>query len=141
MSSTLFFHVRSEKFTILPNEDDEILNEGIYGKSLCLYLRKNLSERGWSTDFLGCEDWGWALEIVAAPLRFNLCVYGIEMKTGGLDLCVTIEAMRDRKWSWRRFRFVDTTEVVDRMTTELNAIFSEDPDVQLLGTTQDFPLK
>ncbi|MCE9604892.1 MAG: hypothetical protein K8U03_08325 [Planctomycetia bacterium] len=140
MSTSPFFHIRSDKFTILPGEDEDIVNEGMYGKSLCLYLQRKLSERGWTIDFLGSEDWGWAVGIRVESLRFLLCVYGVEMEAGGLDLCVTVQALPDRKWSWKRLRFIDTTEVVGRMNSELKAIFIEDNDVQFLGSTQEFPL-
>ena len=35
-----FIHIRSDKFPALPGEDDEIVNDGMYGKALVLTLVK-----------------------------------------------------------------------------------------------------
>jgi len=44
-----------------------------------------------------------------------------------------------RKWSWRKFRVVDTTPWVNKLRDDLLAIFDADADVQIVGMTDEFP--
>jgi hypothetical protein len=46
-----FIHIRSAKFPILPGEKAELVNEGMYGKALALYLQQHLSDRGYDAPF------------------------------------------------------------------------------------------
>ncbi len=41
----------------MPGEDDELVNEGMYGKACSQYLQANLACRGYSVPFVVCEDW------------------------------------------------------------------------------------
>jgi hypothetical protein len=38
--------IETNKFPILEGEDDEIVNENMYGKALCKYLENNLPKTG-----------------------------------------------------------------------------------------------
>jgi hypothetical protein len=44
-----------------------------------------------------------------------------------------------KKWSWREFRFVDSTPYVTKLHGDLFSIFRADPDVQVLTTERDSP--
>lgn len=50
-----FLHIRSQKVPILPSEEDELVNDGMYGKSLALYLQSRLQDRGYMAPFICCE--------------------------------------------------------------------------------------
>ena len=67
-------HIRSAKFPILPGEREELVNEGMYGKALAQYLQGKLRERGYAAPFICCEDWGWWVELKAAPVAFGVCI-------------------------------------------------------------------
>ena len=54
-----FIHIKFAKFPVLPGEEQELYNEGTYGKALAQYLESRLKERSYDVPFIGCEDWGW----------------------------------------------------------------------------------
>src|SRR5690606_37710280 len=70
-----FIHIRSDKFPVLPGEEDEVVNEGMYGKALALYLQSKLTERGYKAGFVVAEDWGWWVDIDGPPFTFGVCIY------------------------------------------------------------------
>jgi hypothetical protein len=51
--------IRSSKFPILPSEKEELVNEGMYGKALAVFLQAQRTDRGYDAPFVCCEDWGW----------------------------------------------------------------------------------
>lgn len=134
-----FIRVQSPKFVVLPGEDDELINLGMYGKALAEYLVPAIRERGYEVPFVGCEDWGWWIELAGHPFVFGVCIYGVKLSDGRLDLYVTDGAIAASQWSWRRFRFISTAAVVEKLHCDLIAIFRADPDVQLLGTDLEGP--
>ena len=134
-----FIHIRSPKFPVLPGEKEELVNEGMYGKALAQYLQSKLKERGYAAPFICCEDWGWWVELKNAPFVFGVCIYCGPEREGPLDFYCTDGATGPRKWSWRRFRFVDTTPYVNKLHNDLVSIFQADPEVQVLSTTLDSP--
>lgn len=133
-----FIHIRSSKFVVLPGEAEELVNEGMYGKSLALYLKAELPKIGYSVPFICCEDWGWWVEIAGQPFAFGLCIYGqLNEKTKELELSTTVSPEEGRRWSWSRFRFVDTTAAVQKLHADVVSIFEKDPDVRILGINED----
>jgi hypothetical protein len=54
--------------------------------------------------------------------------------------CCPDGAVAKRIWDWRRFRFIDTAPWAEALHGELLAIFRDDPEVELLGSSPDFPL-
>jgi len=134
-----FIHIRSAKFPILPGESDELVNEGMYGKALAQYLKRKLSERGYTAPFITCEDWGWWVELKDAPFTFGVCIYCGPVTKGPLDLFCADGATSQRKWSWKKFRFVDTTSWAEKLHGDLVAIFQSDPEVEVVHTSLDSP--
>jgi hypothetical protein len=134
-----FLRVRSAKFTIMPGEDDDLVNEGMYGKSLAIYLQQELTKQGYEVPFYCCEDWGWWVELKGYPYTFGVCIYGQKLESGELDLYVTDGAVSNRVWSWRKFRFLDISETVAKLHHDLVIIFRNDPEVRLLATDLDSP--
>lgn len=141
MSKNPFIRVRAAKFAIMEGEDGELVNEGMYGKAFSLYLQSQLASRNYPIPFVVCEDWGWWVEIGGQPYTFGLCVYGQQIdETKELDLCVTVQPSTGRMWSWRRFRFVDTTPEVQRLYDDLRDLLRSDSEVTVLGESDGFPL-
>lgn len=134
-----FIRVRSPKFAVLPGEDEELINEGTYGKALAEYLADELRHRGYDVPFVCCEDWGWWIELKGFSFSFGVCVYGSEIGSGQLDLYVTDGAVGERAWSWKKFWFVDTRDAASKLRQDLIAIFESDPEVDVLGTDLDAP--
>jgi hypothetical protein len=134
-----FIHIRSPKFSILPGEKEELVNEGMYGKALAQYLQGKLKDRSYNVPFIGCEDWGWWVELKNAPFTFRVCIYCGPEVVGPLDLFCAGGATGDRKWSWRKFRFIDTAPWISKLHEDLVSIFQADPDVEVISTVLDSP--
>jgi hypothetical protein len=133
-----FIHIRSSKFPILPGEKEELVNDGMYGKALAEYLQAKLKDRGYLVPFVCCEDWGWWVELQTAPFAFGVCIYS-KPEVGPVELVCTDGATGPRKWSWKRFGFVDTTPWVTRLHDDLLAVFRADQDVEIVGVSDEFP--
>ena len=131
---------KSAKFPILPGEAEELVNEGTYGKALAQYLETKLKEREYEVPFICCEDWGWWVEVRGQPFTLGLCVYGGPDLAETHELCVRISTEPGRRWSWSRFRFIDTTSRVEQLLMDLKETFSKDGEVQILGYPEDYPL-
>jgi hypothetical protein len=108
-----FIHIRSAKFPVLPEEDEVLDSDGIYGKALAEYLESKLKDRGYDVPFVCCEDWGWWVEIRGQPFGLGLRVYGGPEHEGTQTLCFTISRGPGRHWSWTRFRFIETTDRIE----------------------------
>src|SRR5215471_9283378 len=135
-----FVHITSPKFPILPGEKDELVNQGTYGKALAEYLRGKLSDRGYVSPFVCCEDWGWWVELSGAPFVSGVCVYSKAENDQLVDFVCACDPDEGRKWSWRRLRFVDTTSWVVKLRGDLLEIFRGDKDVQLVGVGEEFTI-
>jgi hypothetical protein len=140
MPALPFIHIRSEKFPILPGEKEEIVNEGTYGKALAEYLEERLKRLGYEVPFTCVEDWGWWVEIKGQPFALGCCVYGASDATDSTDLCVKVSRDPERKWSFFKFRMIDTAPRVEGLFSDLKTIFAEDHDVEILGYPSEFPL-
>lgn len=92
-----FIHIRSSKFPVLPGEKEELVNDGMYGKSLALYLQSNLQERGYDAPFVCCEDWGWWVELTTAAFTFGACVYPGAEENDPRDFACTDGVIGPRK--------------------------------------------
>ncbi len=134
-----FIHIRSSKFPILSGEKEELVNEGMYGKALAEYLQTKLRERGYDAPFVCCEDWGWWIELKTAPFAFGVCIYSGPEEDGPVDFACTSGATATRKWSWKRFRFVETSPWVDKLHEDLLTVFRADKEVEVVEVTEQFP--
>ncbi len=125
----------------MPGEDDELVNEGTYGKAFALYLQKALAQNGYQTPAVVCEDWGWWVTIAGLEFSCGLGVYGARINdSDDLDLCVTVLTPKGKKWSWGKFKTIDTTADVDRLHTTVRTICETDEDITVVGETHEFPL-
>ena len=134
-----FIHIRSSKFPILPGEKEELVNDGMYGKSLAQYLQFTLQERGYDAPFVCCEDWGWWVELKTAPFTFGACVYSGAEEDDPRNFACTDGVIGPKKWSWEKLRFVDTSPWVDKLLDDMVAIFHADEDVEIVGVSEEFP--
>jgi len=94
-----FIHIRSVKFPILPGEAEELVNEGMYGKALAVFLLERLRERGYRVPFFCCEDWGWWVHLKDAPFCFGVCIYCAGETGGLLHLSCLAGPPEEKKWS------------------------------------------
>lgn len=141
MADSPFLHVRSSKLRVMPGEEDELVNEGTYGKACAYYLQSNLVRMGYTVSQAVCEDWGWWVGVKGSADTLGIGVYGMRIDdTDDLDLCVTVLVPRGRRWSWRRLRWIDTTAEVDRLHQAMRSVFEADQDITVIGEFSDLPL-
>jgi hypothetical protein len=125
----------------MPGEDDELVNEGMYGKAFAMYLQKTLAERGYQTPNVVCEDWGWWVTIAGLHFPCGIGIYGARMDTSDdLDLCVTVLISKRKRWSWGKLRFVDNTLEIEKLHQTIREICDADQDINVVSETPDFPL-
>ena len=134
-----FLHIRSSKFPVLPGEQDELVNDGMYGKALALYLQQQLRQRSYDAPFVCCEDWGWWVEVRMAPFEYGVCIYCCNPDSQPLEFVCTDAPVGNRKWIWREFRFVETEPYRKKLISDLIAVFEADPEIDLVGVTDEMP--
>jgi hypothetical protein len=134
-----FIHIRSTKFPILPGEEEELVNKGMYGKALAVYLQAKLAERGYDSSFVVCEDWGWWVDLKGFPFAFGVCVYSHPDENGPVEFVCTDGAPGPRKWSWKKFGYIETGPFAKKLIADLVAILETDSDVEIIGISDEFP--
>lgn len=132
-----FIHIRSKKFPILPGEEEELVNEGMYGKALSNYLQEKLQSKGYDVPFVCCEDWGWWVRLEGFPHSFGVCIYS---NADVDEFAVSLPPGKRRFWSWARFQFVDASPDFDALWEQLLDIFQNDAEIAVVGLTDEFPL-
>ena len=134
-----FIHLRSNKFAILPGENDEIVNEGMYGKALAENLKRELTERGYNVPFVCPEDWGWWVELNLDSMRSGVLIHAVPDTSDPIEYLCTDGFKKDRQWSWSKLRLIDTRTLADTLVNDLQAIFERDSEVEILGVLDEVP--
>jgi hypothetical protein len=116
---------RSSGFPAQPGED-ELVNPGIFGKSLASHLREQLAARGFVTGEPYAEDWGWAVPIENTEIPLWVGCGNYEEYADGF-LCF-IEP--SKPFVRKLLRKIDTTAMVERIATALDSILCAHPDVR-----------
>lgn len=124
---------------MLPGEESELVNPGMYGKALAIFLQERLSEFGYSVPSYNAEDWGWWVEIGDHPYKLGLCIY-CGKGSKGMEHAVCIGKTSERAWNWRKFKSEDCTGDLIKLFTMLVVTFTDDPEVEYLGVTEDCPV-
>jgi hypothetical protein len=135
-----FIHIRSAKFPILEGEEQELVNPGMYGKALAIYLQDRLRSIGYVVPFYNCEDWGWWVEIEGAPFSFGACIYCGPGSDGSLEYACKVGLSWGKVWSWKKFKRIDASPWSDKLHDDLLAVFNSDPDIEVLGVGEVCPV-
>lgn len=133
------FHIRSSKFPILPNEADELVNPGTYGKCFAEYLQHQLREKGYDCPFVCCEDWGWWVEVRLQDLKLGITCYREHDENRESGFVCGLSREPGKVWNWRRLRFLDATESLQSLRSDLRRILRDDPEITWIGAIDDFP--
>jgi hypothetical protein len=132
--------IETKKFPILEGEDDEIVNERMYGKALCKYLEHNLPKAGIKVPFFCAEDWGWWLEVVDKDFKMGLCIYSDpDTKHDPERYAILPSILNEKKWSWSKFRNIDMSENVLKVMDDVEKLFKEDTEITAVTRHDDFP--
>lgn len=136
----IYLAIETGKFPPLPGEDEEIVNPGMYGKALCLYLEQELPHRGINVPFFCNEDWGWWLELDHGGFKMALCIYSWpEGESVPTKYLITPSIQHGKKWSWSKFKRIDLSRGVLDVIDCLELLFREDPGVSTVTRYDDFP--
>ncbi|MEA5474627.1 hypothetical protein VB716_10390 [Synechococcus sp. CCY9201] len=129
MDAQPFLHVRSAGLRILPGEDQELVNEGTYGKACALYLQAQLTAQGYAVPFFTCEDWGWWVEIQGLGRVCGIGIYGRALDdSDDLDLCVTVHLPSTSRWPWFGTQAQDSSPEIARLQELVRMIIEDDPE-------------
>lgn len=127
------FHIRSAKFPVLQEDHDECCNPGTYGKSLVDYLQTRLEAQGYEIPFSVAEDFGWWIEIKTQLLApTHIALRRSHEDSGVADFAVVVDDS-PRKWSWKRFRFVDLSAFQEKLASDVHEILTSDTDIEFIA--------
>lgn len=119
-----FVEFRSKKFP--PYEDEEeLINPGLWGKRLAEYLVQRLSEKGIETEQIVAEDWGWYVPVKNDGFRLAICC-GHQNGDDDEFLCFTDPKTPVVK---KLFKKIDATEQLTRLTDAMRTILTSDPEI------------
>jgi hypothetical protein len=121
---------RSDKFPSFENDIEGVnWSAGVYGKRLADYLVKNFPLHGIRVARHLPEDWGWYIEIEHKG-GFALSVgCGSYQEYENGFLCF-VEPSKPTVWRW--FKKIDVTDDVEKVTTALHKILTNEPGVSSL---------
>lgn len=134
-----FLHIRSNRFPILDGEEDEVVNPGTFGKSFALYLQGELIRIGYCCPFIVCEDWGWWVSVKLSEVTVGLACYREHDLNEQCGFACSLSPESNRAWSWKRFWFVDISDQMKKLASDLRSIFEGDPEVEFLSLADEFP--
>lgn len=125
---------------MLEGEDEEIVNEGMYGKALCLYLQEQLPKSGIEAPDFICEDWGWWIDVKFNNYKMGLCIYS-HPDEGALPKRYAIMPSEHdaKKWSWSKFRKVDVSQDTLKIMDAVEKIFRNDGEIESVSRHDDYP--
>ena len=134
------FHIRSDKFPVLQEDHDECCNPGTYGKSLVDYLQTKLESLGYLIAFTVAEDFGWWIEIKTdQSASTHIALRRSHEESGLADFAISLDDS-PKKWSWKRFRFVDLSIVQENLSVDVYSILKSDSDIEFLADNfDDYP--
>ena len=138
--SGICIEIRTMKFPILPDEDEEIINDGMYGKALCLYLEDQLPRIGLKAQPGIAEDWGWWIEVEENEFILGLQIYSNINDQGQPDRYAIMSTKNDRMiCSWSKFRKIDISANVLSVMSKPESLFSKYTEILSIKRHDEFP--
>ena len=132
--------VETKKFPIMPGEDQEIVNERMYGKALCQYLESVLPGAGLGVLGYCAEDWGWWLEVERGAFKMGLCVYSDPEATANPERYAILPSVQQaKKWSWSKFKNIDNSADVLEIVGVLERVLKSDKEIPVVTRHDDYP--
>lgn len=140
MIPNICIEIHTQKFPILEGEEDELVNEGMYGKALCQYLQMELPKVGIEVPSYVCEDWGWWIDVKDNDFAMGLCVYSHSLVENQPEKYAIMSSItKGKKWSWSKWRTIDVTEQVTTIMDRVETIFRNDSEIDHVARHDDFP--
>jgi hypothetical protein len=116
---------RSSQFPPYEGEEEQI-NPGLWGKRLAEYLAQKLTEKGFETDTIIAEDWGWMVPIRNEGFLLAVCC-GHQDGEADSFLCFTEPSQPVVK---KLFRKIDATVPLTRLIAAIEQILAADPEIR-----------
>ena len=134
--------IESKKFPIMPGEDQEIVNERMYGKALCQYLESELPGAGLNVPSYCAEDWGWWLEVERGAFKMGLCIYSDpDAKLSPERYAILPSVQQAKKWSWSKFQNIDNSADVLAVVAIVEQVLKSDKDIPVVTRHDDYPFE
>lgn len=132
--------IETKKFPILAGEDDDLVNERMYGKALCKYLESILPGVGINVPFFCSEDWGWWLELEHNGFKMGLCIYSDPDARGDPERYALLPSIeKAKKWSWLQFRKVDVSKDVIDLIAIVERVLTNDKEITAVTRHNEYP--
>lgn len=134
--------IKTDKFPILEGEDEEIVNEGMYGKALCMYLEEKIPTIGLEAPFYCNEDWGWWFEVKEGEFTLPLCIYSDPEgapEVNPKQYVILSSITNETKWSWRKFRKVNVSKSVTSIMDAVEELFLRDSQITEVKRLDEYP--
>ena len=132
--------IETTKFPILEGEQEEIVNENMYGKALCKYLEIELPKEKIQVPFYCNEDWGWWLEVKSNNFSMALCIYSDPDAIDNPESYAILPSEHNaKKWYWSKFKSLDISKDVLAIMGTVTNIFKKDKEILKVSLHNDFP--
>ncbi len=132
--------IETDKFPILPGEEDEVVNEGMYGKALCTYLEKELPKFGVQVNFYCSEDWGWWVDVTEQGLNMGLLIYGhTVVGVSPEQYAIGSSIQESPKWFWKKFKKIDVTDKVTALMDKVENALDFDEEIFTVERFDEYP--
>lgn len=125
--------IETDKFPVLDGEEDEIGNDGMYGKALCEYLEAELPRVGINVPSFCSEDWGWWLEVEHNGFKMELLIFcdlDVDWNPKRYALLPSIGVAKKKKWPWSRSQSVDMSQDVLALVGLVETVFKNDSQIR-----------
>lgn len=133
--------IETSKFPVLEGEEEKLVNEGMYGKALCLYLEKELPKLDINVSSFCCEDWGWWVAVNSDEFEMGLCIYSDqEVGDNPTRYAIMSSLTEGKKWMWSKFRKIDVSKDVTRIMDMTEKLFKDDSEITQVSRHDDYPL-
>ena len=140
MISGTCIEIQTDKFPILPGEDEEVVNDGMYGKALCQYLEKELPSFGVVVNSFCAEDWGWWVDVSENEYNMGLQIYTFEpIGQNPEKYFIKSSVTNAKKWSWSKFKKLDVSAEVTSILDKVENALLHDNDIFIVERHDEFP--
>jgi hypothetical protein len=134
--------IETKKFPIFPGEDQEITNERMYGKALCLYLQSELPRAGIDVPSFCNEDWGWWVDVKRGAFTMGLCIYADPAALKDPEKYALLPSIHhEKKWSWSKFRNIDVSSDVLELIDIVERVLRSDKEIRIVTRHDDYPFE
>ena len=133
-----YLHIRTDHFPPLPDEDDRLVNPGMYGESLARYLAEGLRQRGFEADHIA-EDFGWFVAVLKGDARPGVVVHCHRSLVNSMEYVVLVPSEGMETFSLRRFGKVSFEPEYLAVQTAVRELLEAAPDTVLVGVLDDMP--